>query len=279
MTEDELQESRISKIMKLLSKAESTTPEEAELLSEKAQELMARWAIDDAMLAIAQGAQQPDKIIEKKTHFFGIYATSHRELAFAVGNGNDFYLIQGSGYTTNDKGQLVKSMYSVWVGFEREIAAAEVLLASLLIQAERAQRVFMKEWNADHGWATAFEKATARRSFLDGFAHGIQQRLMAARLAAKKAAEAEYQSSQPEHGSGESDEAATTGTTSVALVLAGRRQQVNDWVDSKYGKLKAGRGRQSKRNWNAGAAGRQAAANADLGGSTGIGGLKGALGR
>src|SRR5437868_13324419 len=63
------------KIAALLRKAESTTPEEAELLMAKAQELMAKYAIDEAMLNAARGVKdrKADPIMWDEFVTVGIY--------------------------------------------------------------------------------------------------------------------------------------------------------------------------------------------------------------
>lgn len=62
MTDD----TRIDKIQKLLAKAErASTPEEGETFYAKAQELMAKWAIDDAMLR-ANKQSSDDKVTSKQ---------------------------------------------------------------------------------------------------------------------------------------------------------------------------------------------------------------------
>jgi len=66
-------------------------------------------------------------------------------------------------------------------------------------------------------------------------------------------------------------------STSVELVLVGRKERINEWVDDHYGKLQKGRARRSKSNYSAGAAGRAAAGRADMGGSKGVGGSRGSL--
>lgn len=96
----------ITKVMGLLAKAESTTPEEAEALLAKATELMVRHEIDEAMLASAQG-RLVDEVIEKKITFKGTYALPQRDLMFAIGRAQGFKLLQG-GYDSIKTG--------TWVG-------------------------------------------------------------------------------------------------------------------------------------------------------------------
>lgn len=87
-------EKTIDKVLKLLAKAESTTEAEAEALTAKAAELMMREAIDEAMLAKAQG-KTLDEIITRKFTFERSYALPMQQLAFAIGRGHGFKLLQG----------------------------------------------------------------------------------------------------------------------------------------------------------------------------------------
>lgn len=256
-------EKMIDKVLKLLSKAESTTPEEAEALIAKAQEIMTRHTINEAMLAAARGEQEPDEIIEHRITLRGTYAQAHQSLALAVARGAGFRVLV-SNYSKTQR-------VAYWIGYKSEIERQEVLFTSLLIQAERALRVYIKAWNADHAWASPWERQVTRRSFLNGFAAGIQRRLVAARREAEQAAEEEHVAAHPESTS-------SSSTPGVALVLASRRAKVDDWMDKRYGKLRSSRGRAQSSNYNAAAGGREAAARANLNG-TAVRASKGALSR
>lgn len=244
----------IDKVMKLLAKAESTTPEEAEALVAKATELMVRHEIDQAMLATARGEKSTDVIIEKRITFKGTYAVGIRDLMFAIGRANNFRLIQGKGYGIDLTG--------TWIGFSRDLANAEVLLTSLMIQQAREAGRFMQTTSPLLGRS---EKYQTKRSHMMGFADGVQTRMMASRRAAEDAAQKVHVAACPD------------STTSVALVLKDKDEQVKDWFDERYGRLRAGRRRHLAGSWNARSAGHMAGQSADLGG-TSIGNQK-ALGR
>lgn len=248
-------EKYIDKVMKLLAKAEKTTPEEAEALVAKATELMVRHEIDEAMLATAQGLRVQDTIVEKRILFRGTYSIGQRDLMFAVGRAQGFRLIQGG------SGALI---WGTWIGFKRDIAAAEMLLTSLLIQQAREANRFMKD-NPPPDHATAFEKFALKRSHTLGFAEGVGSIIRQARRAATEEAQAAHAAASPD------------SDTSVALVLKSKDEQVKDWYDTRYGKLRAGRARRLSTSYSARDAGVSAGRSANLGG-TAVGSQK-AIGR
>lgn len=251
-------EKTVDKVLKLLAKAETTTPEEAEALVAKATELMVRAEIDEAMLAQAQG-RQVDEIIEKSIIFKGTYADAQRDLFFAIGNATGFKQMQTNYGSSQRRG--------AWVGFKSDLEQAEVLLTSLLIQQTRAATSYFKA-NPHPAWSTAFDKFVAKRSHMMGFASGVQSLMQERRRETVKRVEQEHAAACPEP---------TGESSSVALVLRSKQEQVNDWYDTRYGHLKAGRSRRLAGSGDARSAGHQAGKRADLG-SNRIGARK-AIGR
>ena len=253
MTEDRV----IDKVMKLLAKSETTTPEEAEALVAKATDLMMRHEISEAMLAHAQG-RQIDEITTKKITFRKTYSQAQLELFFTVGSASGFrnlYANIGSGVRVG-----------TWVGFKHDLEQAELLLTSLLIQQQRACAAFVKE-QPPADWMSAFDKFAYKRSHMLGFASGVGEIIRKQRRDTAAAVQKEH------------DDAHRTGiaSTAVALVLRTKEEQVNDWYDTRYGKLKAGRGGPQAGNGYAHSAGHDAGRRADLG-SNRIGARK-AIGR
>lgn len=255
------QETIASKIAKLLAKAESTTPEEAEALTAKATELMIRWSIDEAMIAAKRGLAAPDKIVERVIEVGGIYWQAHLDLGLKIGRAFSFQLLQRkrSG-TPGMKGRFT------WIGFESDITKAELLYTSLLIQATTGLREFSARWKAGHPHFGSMEGFKARRSFIFGFAEAIYDRLVQQfRVEVAKAARAETggeRGAQP----------------SVELVLVDRERRVREYYDEKYSHLKTARGSYLSTGVGGLVAGRQAGMAANLGG-TGISGSKGSIGR
>ena len=80
----------------MLAKAESTDfPDEAEALLAKAQELMARHAIDDAMLARA-GRRASDTVDTRTILVEAPYATAKASLLGAVAQANGCRVVMGA---------------------------------------------------------------------------------------------------------------------------------------------------------------------------------------
>ncbi|MEU3504030.1 DUF2786 domain-containing protein [Streptomyces hundungensis] len=125
----------LARIRALLAKAEATGfPEEAEALTTKAQELMARHSVDDALLAgRGPGGEVPGAC---RIGVDAPYETAKAILLDAVASANHCRAVWNSalGFTTV-------------VGFEADLEAVELLYTSLLVQgttamakAEAAQR-------------------------------------------------------------------------------------------------------------------------------------------
>ena len=245
MTQDET--TIADKIAKLLAKAESTTPEEAEALVAKAQQLMSRWAIDEAMIdSLRNKKDQPaEQIVEKRIPLKGIYLVAHLSLGHGVGRANNCRTLQSKGDKSNG---------AIWfIGFESDVKRAEMILTSLLVQGVGALQQYVK---TIPDYLPGWERYVMRRSFLQGFAEEVSYRL----ADAKKAAEVEYVEEKANAG-----EDAKTVSTSMEVALRDRKQLVNDWMDQRYGKLRSARGGRMQGNYNARSDGRAAGSRADVG--------------
>jgi hypothetical protein len=161
----------VSRVQALLAKAESTTyPEEAEALVAKAEELMARYAID---AAVAQGRQARGGRPEvRHVHVDAPYASAKTTLLTAVGHANYVQVIfNGANRATI-------------VGFTADLDLVEMLFASLLVQATAAMlRVPRTEYGD--------QPRAFRHAFLIAYARRIGMRLKEARAAAQREAESE----------------------------------------------------------------------------------------
>ncbi|MGW0392951.1 DUF2786 domain-containing protein [Streptomyces sp. NPDC003042] len=152
----------LGRIRALLAKAEATTfPEEAEALSAKAQELMARHTVDEALLAVRGGgpAQVPGAC---RIGVEPPYEEAKAVLLDAVAGVNRCRAVWNSGFE-----------FSTVVGFESDLEAVELLYTSLLVQgtaamtrAEAAQRAGGRK-----------RTKTFRQSFLLAYASRIGRRL------------------------------------------------------------------------------------------------------
>lgn len=233
------QEKYADRIAKLLRKAETTTPEEAELLCEKAQQLMTLYAIDEAMIAKARGenAKTREKIVEARWTHKGSYHMPLMDLTEAVARANDVRVL-------HRKMQNAVMVYVV--GHESDVENVRMLDTSLQIQAARSMRSWYKA--LDTSWMSDMQRYKARREFMFGFAAGVGYKLLRARSEGIK------QSSE------------THTSDSVSLVLRDKKGRVDDWIDSVYGKIKAARNRQySSGGHDAHMSGRAAGQRADVG--------------
>ncbi|CAL9514427.1 DUF2786 domain-containing protein [Streptomyces sp. enrichment culture] len=154
----------LARIRALLAKAEATGyPEEAEALSAKAQELMARHSVDEALLA-AQ-APDPDAPAACRIGVEPPYEQAKAVLLDAVATANHCRAVWNEPLG-----------FSTVVGFEADLEAVELLYASLLVQATSA----MTRAEAAQRAGGRKRTKTFRQSFLAAYAHRVGTRLAAA---------------------------------------------------------------------------------------------------
>ncbi|PWU47309.1 hypothetical protein DLJ46_15215 [Micromonospora globispora] len=163
----------LDRVRALLAKAESTTfPAEAEALTGKAQELMARHSIDAALLDAS--AERPDQPGGIRLSTDAPYAAAKALLVQEVAAAN-----RCESVWSDDLG------FATVLGFPADLAAVELLHTSLLVQATAAMLRGRGERRA---------RASSRRtrgydeSFLNAFALRIGERLRAASEAASRVA-------------------------------------------------------------------------------------------
>ncbi|MEV0741120.1 DUF2786 domain-containing protein [Streptomyces sp. NPDC050549] len=151
----------LTRIRALLAKAEATGfPEEAEALSAKAQELMARHSIDEALL----DAQAPAKDAPGACRI-GVeapYEQAKAVLLDAVAGANHCRAVWNEAFG-----------FSTVVGFEGDLEVVELLYTSLLVQATTA----MTKAEAAQRAGGRRRTKTFRHSFLAAYAHRIGTRL------------------------------------------------------------------------------------------------------
>jgi hypothetical protein len=206
-----------AKIAALLKKAESTTPEEAELLIAKAQELMSTYAIDEAMLAHARG-QKTERIVEEKIEYHSTYSRAQFHIGAAIARNNGCNVMVSKGK------DLMRT--TLWViGFERDVERVRLLNSSLLIQSTAA----MNEWwmRREDVPSNQRERFKLRREFLFSFADGLSRKLRLAREHGRTVAtKMEANRSNVEYAS---------AADSVELVLADKRTRLKHWMNEQYG--------------------------------------------
>ena len=163
MYDDPIPDPIAERIAALLDKAESTSyPAEADAFMAKAQELMARHAIDEAMLDAARGSQ--DEIGQVDLVIVAPYASAKSVLLGAVAASNRCRVVSA----TRPNGRVLCTM----VGFDTDIRHARSLYLSLTHQAVR----FM----LDAPLPLGDTPRRFRHSFLLAYAHRIGERLQEA---------------------------------------------------------------------------------------------------
>lgn len=158
-------EAWLSRVEALLAKAESTEyPDEAEALLTKAQELMSRHAIDEAMLTAA-GRRSADEITVDPVEVIAPYASAKASLLGAVAAANSCRVVM----TASGGGHRLCQV----VGHREDLDATKTLYAALVLHATRAMLA------ADVPFGDTPRRF--RHSFLIAFAGRIGERLRAAR--------------------------------------------------------------------------------------------------
>ena len=195
------------RIAALLDKAASTPYEaEADAFVAKAQELMARHAIDDAMLAAARGREDP--ITQEELGIVAPYASAKSALLGVVARTNRCRLV-----VTKRPGG---AQWCVLVGHETDLAHTRQLYLSLSHQAIAAM---IKAPLPPHDSLRRF-----RHAFLLAYATRIGERLAEAEATAR----AEAQEAQLTSASG----------PSVSLVMANREAQVERSLHERFPNLR-----------------------------------------
>jgi hypothetical protein len=253
MTEvNDLQAKYADKIAKLLAKAESTTPEEAEMLTAKAQELMAQYAIDEAMISMARGFRNvKDQIVHEEFVIVGIYRFPLADLCNYLFRFSDLeHVVLGGKNPRNIDGRIFKEtiVYRA-TGFKTDIDRARMLFTSLQLQAITAESVWWREHKHEHEWKVK-KGHYERRQFLFSFAWAAGERMMEAKKAGQKKAEREHTSN------------------SVALAIVSKDALVQQAYEDRYPNLKEGRAKSFQGgSMSSHAAGDAAGRRADIGGT------------
>ncbi|MER5436343.1 DUF2786 domain-containing protein [Streptomyces sp. NPDC002588] len=151
----------LTRIRALLAKAEATGyPEEAEALTAKAQELMARHSVDEALFDAE--APDPDAPGACRIGVEPPYEQAKAVLLDAVAGANHCRAVWNEPFA-----------FSTVVGFETDLEAVELLYTSLLVQARTA----MTKAEAAQRAGGRRRTKTFRQSFLAAYAHRVGSRL------------------------------------------------------------------------------------------------------
>jgi len=170
-----LDERMLARVRALLVKAESTDfPEEAEALTAKAQALIARHAIDEALLESGHDNATPTM---RRVLLDDPYADAKASLVTAVALANRCRVVQSPAFG-----------WCTVFGFGGDLDAVELLVASLLAQATRT----MARHGPRRDPSGRSTTRSFRRSFLLGFSQRIGQRLGEATATQVTEAQAEH---------------------------------------------------------------------------------------
>ncbi|MFB7044585.1 DUF2786 domain-containing protein [Streptomyces microflavus] len=200
----------LTRIRALLAKAEATGfPEEAEALTSKAQELMARHSIDEALIAARTRSTETPGACR-----IGVeppYESAKAILLDAVASANRCRAVWNG-----DLG------FSTVVGFEADLEAVELLFTSLLVQGTAAMT------RAEAGQRASGRKRTKtfRQSFLMAYAQRLGSRLADTTERATAAADMDTDT---ETGAGTAE-----GTSGLLPVLAARDVAVTETAERMF---------------------------------------------
>jgi len=247
------------RINKLLRKAESTdSSHEAEALTAKAQELMSRWGLDEALLAQLNG-KNTDGIEQIQLPFTGTLGRSWRKIPIAMAKPNNLKAVVMD-YTYAKPHRFEVEL----TGFKSDLERVRILSASVQIQAVRVLKAWEKERGYTFSGLSAFEKFRERRQFIESFAYALGARLQRSFEESMRAAARER--------AAETKDTTENEFAGMALAIRTRRDQVKEWADAQYGdSLTTSRSRSTAGSMAAHTAGTIAGRNADVGSTTGVG--------
>ena len=237
----------LERVRRLLAKAEGASNDaERDAYNAKAAELIARYGIEEALLAADRHDRQlpGDRVVDLDAP----YARDKGSLLAAIAVPLRVQVVMRSARVGRG-GQAGQLLSMHLFGMSADLERVDVLYTSLLVQAA-------------HGLAVArphdpYESVAAyRRSWMHGFALVIQRRLYAAEQAAAREAD-ERRSGQAGH--------AGAGVASTTVVLADRDQLVKQVMEASYPHL--GRARTRSLSGSGSSDGAAAGRRADLGGS------------
>jgi hypothetical protein len=198
-------DAKLERVRALLAKAEATTfPAEAEAYTAKAQELISRHSIDEALLAGNAGTE-----VVPYARRIGVdhpYESEKASLLNSVARANRCHVVWSPEFG-----------FATVFGFDADIDAVDLLHTSLLVQAHRA----MARTEPPGGKAGRARLKTFRQSFLVGYAVRIGERLAEASRAALEQ---------------------TENRAALVPVLASRDVQVREARDRSFPSTSRGRG-------------------------------------
>ncbi|MFI6760005.1 DUF2786 domain-containing protein [Micromonospora sp. NPDC050417] len=218
----------LDRVRALLAKAESTTfPAEAEAYTAKAQELVTRHSLDEALL-IARGGETATVVpFARRIGVDHPYEGEKASLLDAVARANRCHTVWSP-----------ELAFSTVFGFDADIDAVDLLYTSLLVQAHRT----MAQNEPPGGKAGRARLKAFRQSFLVAFSVRIGERLATAAQAALEEVTTDV------GGTGVTDPA------DLLPVLASRDEQVRETMNRIFPRTVRARGSRvdSREGWESG---------------------------
>lgn len=195
------------RIAKLLAKAEKTTPEEAEALTEHAERLMLKYGIEQAVINAKRAGKNhtsDEKMMRVIIPYTGVY-----RMAVLIAMAN---IVDAFSTVKTVHGPDEKIDYLWLVGYESDVQQMKVLITSLQLQLVSALSAWWRTF--DSTGFTAMQKFKARRQFIMSFGQGAAYRIRTARQAIITETE--------------------SGEPGTALVLRDRKKIVDDWAEAQF---------------------------------------------
>jgi hypothetical protein len=247
---DDTQAKYVDKIQKLLRKAEDKAcPEpERETCIRMAQNLMQRWAIDDAMLAAASPNRKDDLLVNEEVVIVGIYRFPLSRLSwYTMRNNNIKAVLLGhpGPRTVGDRTYKQTEVY-MCVGYQTDLHRFRMMEQSLHIQCVTAESAWWREHKDEYTYLSGSQQHQARRGFMFGFAEGANRKMEEGRATAQKEAKSQ-------HGTG------------MELVLVSREEKVKNKLSELFPHTRSVSDRRSRGDYNAHSAGYEAGKRADTG--------------
>jgi hypothetical protein len=235
----------LDRVRNLLAKAESSTyPAEAEAYTAKAQQLVARHSIEEALLTVRSGDAATVVPFARRIAVEPPYEGEKAALLDAVARANRCHLVWSPEFG-----------FATVFGFDADVDAVDLLHTSLLVQANRA----MAQAEPSGGKAGRARLKTFRQSFLVAYSVRIGERLATAAAQAIESALAEQPAAEPAAEPAVEPTAGPAAPRSPAdllPVLASRDEQVRETMHRVFPRTVRSRGRrvESAEGWHSGRA-------------------------
>lgn len=233
----------LQRIQNLLAKAESTDSQpEAEACYAKAEELMVKYQIDEAMLEAGGAGRREEPTLEKFAYATQVYRPAKARLLHKIAGMHNVRMVLYPGYRRTETSS--RTFFAALIGFPSDVRFVKMLYLSIVLQAERG---------VAQAWTGAGRPSYAwRHSYVSGYVSGVASKMQAAHRTA--------------NATRASAERSVPGTE---LVLRSKAEAVQALCDQAFPSLRSAR--VGMRNVYGGAfdSGRRDGARADVSGGRG----------